>query len=926
MGNQATVVLLALLLVLFAYCHEYDHRLIEVVVEKADTAYAAHFDTLGCSLQAISRPNKYYYYCESYPVAFEEHGAVSSVSVVPAHISTDVAADAPHPRLLRDITPPDLRETFTAAADLDMHVEHIVVAFHTPQTSDAQARAVSEADALLETVAMPLFIHFHTPSTLVIGLPLATSPASVASLLAGLPGVAHIGRHTEMQVDNVYASVNLQGDAAKDELSIDREGARPFFDLGLVGQDMIVGIGDSGVDVKHCFFHDENVPVTFDEKMETHRKILYYNSKTSTTSNKEDNNGHGTHVAGSVLGCPSTTGAGYGYRGMAPKARLYFSDLGNSTTSSMSIPDDLYNDYFKPAADMGATVHSSSWSYPASVLTGMSDKTYDRMMLGVDRTAYLIPTLAIVLSAGNDGASTGPWSVASPSAAKNAITVGSSSSGYQSFEEVFCDNATTVTPHGFTSGDMADYCTIAKAKTLTSWRANSIAYYSSLGPTLDGRTKPDLAAPGNYIVSARNVNDAVGAPTCDLSTDFIAMTGTSMSTPTLAGAVALAQEFFKKGMHVDGSEDPAAGFVATSSLMRAALIATAQEMDGVYRRSTVTGSTTPTHYPDVPPTPNNVNGWGRVGLGNLRKHTLLIKEESQSVDITTALPVQKFTVTVTDATVPLVVAMAWRDPPAAAGSQFTLVNGLGLWVETPAGVWYTGNHDGPAMGEDLDANNVNHRVTIPATALTTGVHNVYVHGHMLMSPQPYSLVAWGALDRAAWTPTPTSLATMPGCIGGCNAGMCVNNACVCDSGHNGVTCTLSITPIPADGLKVTMLPLESMSFSVDAAVTTKVQFKLVKKAILTDAITGKYITGALVDAVYGPVPATPTTLRLANYNDNGFTIDFGSSGTKQYIMIGSRDPWNNIEVYINRDVPGSSGAGRAAVAVAAVVLAILALM
>lgn len=73
-----------------------------------------------------------------------------------------------------------------------------------------------------------------------------------------------------------------------------------------------------------------------------------------------------------------------------------------------------------------------------------------------------------------------------------------------------------------------------------------IAPFSNHGPSLDGRMKPDITAPGSYIVSALNSNSYSDAEAVWKSTDkwnnrqysYGAMQGTSMAAPHVAGIIA----------------------------------------------------------------------------------------------------------------------------------------------------------------------------------------------------------------------------------------------------------------------------------------------------------------------------------------------------------------------------------------------------
>lgn len=91
--------------------------------------------------------------------------------------------------------------------------------------------------------------------------------------------------------------------------------------------------------------------------------------------------------------------------------------------------------------------------------------------------------------------------------------------------------------------------TVGAYATKTAWEANGhvfgsidaktggIATFSSLGPTRDGRTKPDIVAPGMFIVSARSNSTAKGDSDPDPFHRVLA--GTSMAAPHAAGVIAL---------------------------------------------------------------------------------------------------------------------------------------------------------------------------------------------------------------------------------------------------------------------------------------------------------------------------------------------------------------------------------------------------
>lgn len=80
---------------------------------------------------------------------------------------------------------------------------------------------------------------------------------------------------------------------------------------------------------------------------------------------------------------------------------------------------------------------------------------------------------------------------------------------------------------------------------------SSVASFSSVGPTFDGRLKPEIAAPGDYLMSAYagspdSLQDALlpgydGEKICSTHQ----MSGTSMATPVTAGTAILIRQYFQ---------------------------------------------------------------------------------------------------------------------------------------------------------------------------------------------------------------------------------------------------------------------------------------------------------------------------------------------------------------------------------------------
>src|SRR6478752_1815140 len=202
----------------------------------------------------------------------------------------------------------------------------------------------------------------------------------------------------------------------------------------------------------------------------------------------DDPHGHGTHVSGSVLGDGNSATMGGAIRGTAPGAKLILQSLLDPSGGLGGIPADL-NDLFQQTYDEGARVHTNSWGLPGIHLP------YDASSREIDEFVWNHQDQVICFAAGNDGTDgdrdgvVDTNSIGSQSAAKNCITVGASESLRPNFKPSYGTYWPSDFPQPPISRDrQADNSYVMVA-------------FSSRGPTLEGRIKPDVVALGTCILS-----------------------------------------------------------------------------------------------------------------------------------------------------------------------------------------------------------------------------------------------------------------------------------------------------------------------------------------------------------------------------------------------------------------------------------------
>ncbi|KFA46111.1 hypothetical protein S40293_03786 [Stachybotrys chartarum IBT 40293] len=281
--------------------------------------------------------------------------------------------------------------------------------------------------------------------------------------------------------------------------------------VGFKGQGETVAVADTGFDLGNI----DDVHPAFTGRV----KALISEGRKTKSGKTDDPDGHGTHCAGSVLGDGESTAMGGKIQGTAPQASLVMQSLLSSDRGGgLWVPPNLWNLFEPPYKNHDARVASNSWG----LNWDERQVEYDTEATAVDGFIWHNQDHVIVFAAGNDGEETSPTNahIGSTSAAKNIICVGATHSTRPNANFQYNPDSPPGDP-------------------------KEVAAFSSRGPTLEGRLKPDVVAPGVAILSA--ASRAVPAsrlnaygPTKDNLWMF--SSGTSMATPLVSGCCAVLRE------------------------------------------------------------------------------------------------------------------------------------------------------------------------------------------------------------------------------------------------------------------------------------------------------------------------------------------------------------------------------------------------
>jgi subtilisin-like proprotein convertase family protein len=454
--------------------------------------------------------------------------------------------------------------------------------------------------------------------------------------------------------------------------------------LNLTGSNIWVNINDSGIDATHG-----------DLKGRVFSPFVNL---------LRDTNGHGTFVAGILAGdgkgSSSVNGTnGYisatnaNYRGMAPLAKLFELPLDffpevNLRQSDTYLQETAASTNYLTLKRTNSLISNNSWVYDGSIDYDSAAARYDAAvrdalpgLKGAQEIAYVFP--AGNNGFGNDDGSGGePGLISSPGTAKNVITVGALE--HARFITNFFTNIVATTDEMgsniFVTNQITPYFTATDS-------SNEVASFSSRGNVgigiegTFGRFKPDVVAPGSFVIAARSTNwvgnydtnTPEGAILSTLNTNLGAYrfdSGTTYAVPVVSGMMALFQEFFEtKAKEKRTRLSPA--------LMKALVINGARSASSLY---------------DVSPrTLLNEQGWGLVNIQRslpaLLGQTNAVNGPIQLIDQspTNALSTGQartwaISLNTNGVGFPLRATLVWSDPPGNPNVGVKLVNDLDLII------------------------------------------------------------------------------------------------------------------------------------------------------------------------------------------------------------------------------------------------------
>jgi subtilisin family serine protease len=509
--------------------------------------------------------------------------------------------------------------------------------------------------------------------------------------------------------------------------------------FGLTGVGQIVAVTDTGLDIQEDLSPDFGGRVA-----RGFSRAQMFAPCAGLDASQEPNSwsdlqGHGTHVAGTIVGTGELSGGRFA--GMAPAARLVVQSVSSGGEQLDCLPDA--EEYLQLGYDAGARIHNGSFGRRTG---GGSCEfgCYTAEDSAVDDFLWRHKDYLFVVAAGNGARDISapfgqidPDSITSPATAKNVLTVGASENDRPGASGCWSGTPERTCWGSLDPSNSSGFRNAPFATDPISNNSTGMAAFSGRGPTDDGRIKPEIVAPGTNVIAARSHYPGVSYG-LEYDADHVYLSGTSMATPQVSGLAALTRQWLAERRQLSAP---------SAALVKALLLNGAVSLSpGQYASND-----------EIPATwPNAVQGWGRASIADSvaagRTEGIWFQQHAglRTGDVVEySLGVQ--------AGAPLRVSLVWTDYPAAAGAGKALVNDLDLEVVAPAGTQLLGNASAslPSSCRSAGADRCNTAESIEVLAPSSGTYLVRVRAASVpQGPQPFALVAGASqiVDRGFAAP------------------------------------------------------------------------------------------------------------------------------------------------------------------------------
>ena len=427
--------------------------------------------------------------------------------------------------------------------------------------------------------------------------------------------------------------------------------------------------------------------------------------------------GHGTYVAGLAAGSGARSGGKR--RGVAPGAKLVVQaieqwvsvapghpEIGASRYTLAGRPTDL-RELLTQGYRSGARIHVLAWGSAAA-------GTYDNDSYEADLYLREHREAVVLVAAGNSGSDRNGdrvidgGSLDSPATAKNAMTIGATEGS---------------DPNGFPvtwsrlQAEGRVFANAADRADPVYGQPERMALLSSAGPTSDGRTKPDLSAPGTCLVGPRVMHaSGRGWGLADPVPAYIVDGGTSAAVAVAGGATALLRQAWR----AESRRRPAGVTLKALAILGAAVVLS---RDGArpedrrvagHGRLDLDGSLPHPRDGSAVRIVTNATVAAGVRTGQTRRHRVMLPGPGR-----------------------IRAVLAWYDLPGER-----LVNDLDLTLTgpgVPAPVW--GNHQNGSPTTPGTPDRTNTVEVVDVSGLAGGTWELAVTGaNVPQGPQPYALV------------------------------------------------------------------------------------------------------------------------------------------------------------------------------------------